>query len=489
MEAAPWGPEDLLRLDAEYQGFPPFNQWPTVDDFDAGLWDHFVDKLQAARREGPPEDFAVASEIVIRAAAFDTGALEGLYSTDRGTTISVATEAPGWQRVVEAKDPTALPLFEAQLRTYQDVLAATQRGQPVTEAWIRALHAELCEPQETYRVETAHGPQEHPLPKGSYKTAPNHVRLPNGGLHPYAPVNATASEMQRLVEEMRSEPFAHAHPVLQASYSHFALAAIHPFADGNGRVARALASAWFYWSIGVPLAVFAQQRDEYLDALEAADGGDLEPFVRFVLERGSDAVGLMLEWVRTRRAPDPETIARDLARLLAGQGGVDLAELDETGVRLRELVGSEVERQVGQLHLPRTVTVQRTLSSGVPPAPPYHLANQEEGSAYLNYSFHVSTVSANTQLAFRVLVANRSDQLFTFFVENGQDTLEVRLEEVWPEETPSFRLRLESWVRSILGETLQSLSAEVAASRTTTERKAGSPTTRRDDGGGHAGLS
>lgn len=30
--------------------------------------------------------------------------------------------------------------------------------------------------------------------------------------------------------------FVKAHPVLQAAWAHFAFVAVHPFADGNGRV-------------------------------------------------------------------------------------------------------------------------------------------------------------------------------------------------------------------------------------------------------------
>jgi Fic family protein len=52
--------------------------------------------------------------------------------------------------------------------------------------------------------------------------------------------------MARLVAELGSERFIKAHPIAQASYTHYCLAAIHPFADGNGRVARAVASTYLY---------------------------------------------------------------------------------------------------------------------------------------------------------------------------------------------------------------------------------------------------
>ena len=34
----------------------------------------------------------------LRAAAVDTGAIEGLYKVDRGFTVTVAEEQPGWER-------------------------------------------------------------------------------------------------------------------------------------------------------------------------------------------------------------------------------------------------------------------------------------------------------------------------------------------------------------------------------------------------------
>ena len=48
---------------------------------------------------------------------------------------------------------------------------------------------------------------------------------------------------------------------------HYALTAIHPFADGNGRLARVVASMFLIRSAGVPLLVFADQWPAYYQAL------------------------------------------------------------------------------------------------------------------------------------------------------------------------------------------------------------------------------
>jgi broad specificity phosphatase PhoE len=99
--------------------------------------------------------------------------------------------------------------------------------------------------------------------------------------------------IEGLYEELRSEAFTAAHPVLQAAYAHYAFVAIHPFADGNGRVARTLASVYRYRWPGVPLVTLADDKDDYIDALEEADDGRPERLVRFVQDRLVDVIGLV----------------------------------------------------------------------------------------------------------------------------------------------------------------------------------------------------
>jgi Fic family protein len=99
--------------------------------------------------------------------------------------------------------------------------------------------------------------------------------------------------MARLVGELRSDAFLAANPVLQAAYAHYGLVVIHPFADGNGRVARALASAFTYRAISMPIVILSEQKNAYLNALEGADNGDYQVFVDFMLARSLERVSKM----------------------------------------------------------------------------------------------------------------------------------------------------------------------------------------------------
>src|SRR5262245_30523177 len=144
----------------------------------------------------------------------------------------------------------------------------------MVEAWIRRLHEEICAPQDNYTVQTELGKQERQLSKGEYKREPNHVLTVDGQWFAYAPPSDTPAEMERFVAELNSQAFLTAAPPVQAAYAHYAFIRIHPFMDGNGRVARALATLYLTRCYGVPLLILLDQKSLYLAALRAADAGN-----------------------------------------------------------------------------------------------------------------------------------------------------------------------------------------------------------------------
>lgn len=74
------------------------------------------------------------------------------------------------------------------------------------------------------------------------------------------------------------------HPVTRAAHAHFWLVDIHPFVDGNGRVARLLMNLLLLQA-GYPIAVLrAEDRLAYYHALESAHEGQLDPFLQLVAE-------------------------------------------------------------------------------------------------------------------------------------------------------------------------------------------------------------
>ena len=124
-------------------------------------------------------------------------------------------------------------------------------------------------PQETYITLTPRGEQVLALRPGEYKQTLNFRQLPDGSIEPFAPPALVPDEIGRLVQQLNSAVFAAAHPAVQAAYVHRAITHIHPFADGNGRVARALASIYLSRAAGVPLLVVQDQWAAYGTALKS----------------------------------------------------------------------------------------------------------------------------------------------------------------------------------------------------------------------------
>jgi len=75
-----------------------------------------------------------------------------------------------------------------------------------------------------------------------------------------------------------------------AAWLHHRFARIHPFADGNGRVARSIASLVFIKAGWFPLVVKRDDREQYIEALEAADAEDLRPLVAMFVEAQRNAL-------------------------------------------------------------------------------------------------------------------------------------------------------------------------------------------------------
>ena len=66
-----------------------------------------------------------------------------------------------------------------------------------------------------------------------------------------------------------------------AAWLHHRFVQIHPFQDGNGRVTRALVTWHLVQHEYLPIVVTRDDRGDYIDALDAADDGDMTQLVAF----------------------------------------------------------------------------------------------------------------------------------------------------------------------------------------------------------------
>ena len=103
----------------------------------------------------------------------------------------------------------------------------------------------------------------------------------------------------------------------QGSWLHHAFVQIHPFADGNGRVARALTlCSVLQRHRYAPLVVDCFHRTQYLESLDAANQGELYPLVRLFARLETAALAGELE---RGEEPTAKGLSIDVAHSLAEQ--------------------------------------------------------------------------------------------------------------------------------------------------------------------------
>lgn len=228
--------------------------------------------------------------------AIETGIIERLYTWDRGVTevlieqgieASIISHRSGIPRE-EAEDIKVI--IHDHLGIVEWLFDFVKGEFPLTQHFIRGLQAQFTAHQDFTEAVTESGDLvQIPLIKGDYKDRPNNPRRQNGSEHAYSPVELTYQEMERLVDWYRDSELAYPTEV-RAAWLHHRFTQIHPFQDGNGRVARALATLVFLRDGLFPLVIRDSERVRYIDALERADNGDLLPLIHLFASRQREAV-------------------------------------------------------------------------------------------------------------------------------------------------------------------------------------------------------
>lgn len=257
--------------------------WERLADTDlrhlAEYWKRNRDEMA---RHGAVQLF---NERLKREWAIETGLIEGIYTLDRGTTELLLEQGLKESLIPSSatnRDPAVVRDILHDHAAALDGLFDFVRGnRELSTSFVKELHSVLLAHQDTASARDVFGRRvEMPLRRGEYKRRPNSPVRPDGRIHEYCPPEQVASEMDRLVEMHARHRELEVPPEVEAAWLHHRFAQIHPFQDGNGRVARALATLVMIRAKWLTLVVTDATRSEYIAALEAADASNLEPLVR-----------------------------------------------------------------------------------------------------------------------------------------------------------------------------------------------------------------
>lgn len=152
---------------------------------------------------------------------------------------------------------------------------------------------------------------------GEYKTTPNNVRTATGELFRFEdPINVPI-RMQELVVWLRNVLNQNSPPLdLLLGKAHYDFVLIHPFDDGNGRVARLLVN-YILIRLGYPpLIIKSADKKNYLAALRKADAGDLAPFADYLLQQLKWSLELGIKAAKGESVEEPSDVEKEIALLV-----------------------------------------------------------------------------------------------------------------------------------------------------------------------------
>ena len=144
---------------------------------------------------------------------------------------------------------------------------------PLTQHFIRTLHKTLLREDYTvYRTLPGGVHTSYVIHAGQYKTRPNSVITRYGDRFEYATPEETPALMSDLVDWYNdAEKSGKFTPIELAAIFHYRYIRIHPFEDGNGRIARLMVNYILTRHDYPMIVVRSRKKKEYLEALHRTD--------------------------------------------------------------------------------------------------------------------------------------------------------------------------------------------------------------------------
>lgn len=185
---------------------------------------------------------------------------------------------------------------------------------PLTETFIRELHVLLLKsPYEVDAITPDGQPTKKKVEVGKYKSFPNHVKTRTGEIFRFATPEETPAKMQDLIEWYRAKKDSpEVNPVILAAEFHYRFILIHPFDDGNGRIARILMN-FILMQFGYPSVIIkSDDKGNYFSALQQADNRIIEPFFEYIAQNLVRSLEIMIAGAKGENIEEPDDLDKEL---------------------------------------------------------------------------------------------------------------------------------------------------------------------------------
>ena len=282
-----------------------FHLWKPIEPIDSRGQAYDFGEIDSLQREwlrikhevesSTPDAYKTFTDRLARRWSIETGIIEGIYDLDRGVTETLIEKGIATEYIERGstdKEPAELVQI---LNDHQDSIESVnywiEQSRPLTKSFILALHSQILNSQDTHTAVNQFGNRfEATLIKGEFKTQPNNPTRSDGSVHEYSPPEQVESELDSLLSMYEEYDNEGCHPLLLAAWLHHRFTQIHPFADGNGRVGRAILTWHLVKNRFFPVIISRDDRPEYIDALEQADAGNLTHLINLFVNLEKNTV-------------------------------------------------------------------------------------------------------------------------------------------------------------------------------------------------------
>ncbi len=243
------------------------------------------------------KEYANFIEKIKRQHAVETGLIERLYSLKEGITETLIDEG-FYESLIQHGDSDIstrelLNYLNDQKSAVDFVFDIIKENQNVSLSRILELHHLITNNQEYTEGKDQFGNFiKIKLIKGMFKELDNNPSRDDGTVFKYCPPVHVRGEIEKLIEIYNIIESRGDKSVIVASWFHHAFTIIHPFQDGNGRMARLLTSLILIKRGLFPFST--RDKKNYILALSEADSNNTQKFVDFVCDSQAKYIGLAL---------------------------------------------------------------------------------------------------------------------------------------------------------------------------------------------------
>lgn len=218
--------------------------------------------------------------------AIETGIVEKLYDLKDGITETFVKE--GFvESYLQHGDTNVSPkklmsYLNDHFEAIDFIFDLVKSNRKITKSFILELHQLITSHQETTEaIDSLGNIVQVELLKGQFKKHENNPKRKDGSIFLYCSPIQVESEIDTLLGIYQQLLDNQIHPLIIAAWFHHSFVQIHPFQDGNGRMARLLASLILIKADLFPFTVNRDEKKQYIQGLEAADNENYQPIIDF----------------------------------------------------------------------------------------------------------------------------------------------------------------------------------------------------------------